>query len=114
MTAVNPTLEQGLAETKRIVLRGLAGFPVRVCLFGSRATGTARRTSNIDVAVWPLTELPIGTSALIREALEESSVIYTVDLVDLRDTDEAFRARVLAEGIAWQEDAAVGERRDRP
>ena len=103
MTVTNPILEQGLAETKRIVLRGLAGFPARVYLFGSRATGTARRTSDIDVAVWPLAELPVGTLARIREALEESRVIYTVDLVDLRDTDEAFRARVLTEGIAWHE-----------
>lgn len=95
-------LEDDLAETRRIVLRGLEGFPARY-LFGSRATGTARRTSDVDVAVWPTTELPVGTLALIREALEESSVIYTVDLVDLRDTDEAFRARVLAEGTLWHE-----------
>ena len=53
--------------------------------------------------MWPLAELPVGTLTLIREALEESCVIYTVDLVDLRDTDEAFRARVVAEGIAWHE-----------
>ena len=103
MAVIKATLEQDLAEVRRIVLDGLGGLPARVSLFGSRATGTARRTSDIDVAVWPLTELPVGTLALIREALEESSVIYTVDLVDLRDTDEAFRARVLAEGIAWHE-----------
>lgn len=96
-------LKGDLAETWRLVLRGLEGFPARVYLFGSRATGTARRTSDIDVAVWPLTELPVGTLARIREALEESSAIYTVDLVDLRDTDETFRARVLAEGIMWHE-----------
>ena len=96
-------LEGDLAETRRLVLRGLEGFPARVYLFGSRATGTARRTSDINVAVWPLAELPVGTLALIREALEESSVIYTVDLVDLRDTDETFRARVLAEGTPWHE-----------
>ena len=57
-------LEGDLAETRRIVLRGLEGRPARY-LFGSRATGTARRTSDIDVAVWPLTELPVGTLALI-------------------------------------------------
>ena len=96
-------LEGDLAETWRLVLRGLEGFPARVYLFGSRATGTARRTSDIDVAVWPLTELPVGTLARNREALEESNVICTVDLVDLRDTDEAFRARVLAEGTLWHE-----------
>lgn len=103
MTVINPTLERDLAEVRRIVLSGLDGLSARVYLFGSRATGNARRTSDVDVAVWPLAELPVGTLALIREALEESSISYTVDLVDLRDTDAAFRARVLSEGIAWHE-----------
>ena len=103
MTVFKPTLEHDLAEIKQIVLGSLNGYPARVYLFGSRANGTARERSDIDVAVWPLAELPVGTLARIREALEESNVIYTVDLVDLRDTDETFRARVLAEGIMWHE-----------
>lgn len=96
-------IQNDLGRVRQTVIGGLGEHPARVYLFGSRATGTARRTSDIDVAVWPLTELPVGTLALIREALEESTVPYTVDLVDLRDTDAAFRARVLAEGIVWHE-----------
>ena len=97
------TIHDDLKLVRQLVLSGLGGAPARVYLFGSRATGHARPASDIDVAVWPLTELPIGTLALIREALEESLIPFTVDLVDLRDTDEAFRARVLKEGIAWHE-----------
>ena len=87
------------------VLDGLGAHPARVYLFGSRATGSAHRTPDIDVAVWTLTDLPKGTLAAIREALFESQIPYTVDLVDLRDTDAAFRARVLAEGVVWHEPA---------
>ncbi len=44
-----------------------------------------------------------GTLSEIREALEESLVPYTVDLVDLCQTEDAFRAVVLREGILWSD-----------
>lgn len=97
------SIDHDLEHVRRLVLAGLGEHPARVYLFGSRATGGARPTSDIDVAVWPLTELPKGTLSLIREALFESTIPYTVDLVDLRDTDAAFRARVEAEGMVWHE-----------
>lgn len=97
------SFQDELREVRRLVLAGLGERPASVYLFGSRATGRARVGSDIDVAVWPLAELPVGTLALIREALEASTVPYTVDLVDLSDTDAAFRERVLSEGIRWHE-----------
>lgn len=96
-------IDHDLEHVRRLVLAGLGAHPARVYLFGSRATGRARPTSDIDVAVWPLAELPVGTLSVIREALFETTIPYTVDLVDLRDTDAAFRARVLAEGVVWHE-----------
>jgi len=90
-----------LAGIRRIVLEGLAGRKVRVYLFGSWARGVATRTSDVDVAVLPLEPLPAGLLSAVREALEESAVPYTVDLVDLSQTDPAFRARVLEEGVLW-------------
>ncbi len=110
LTTTEPTktsLERDLETVRQTVLDGLKEHPAEVYLFGSRATGGARRTSDIDVAVWPLTALPVGTLAAIREALFESMVPYTVDLIDLRDADDAFRARVLAEGVVWLEPGSV-------
>ena len=101
------SIDEDLERVRQLVIDGLGGQPARVYLFGSRATGRARRASDIDVAVWPLAELPEGTLAVIREALHESTVPYTVDLVDLRDTDAAFRARVLEEGVVWHESTNV-------
>ncbi len=96
-------IDEDLERVRQLVIGGLEGQPARVYLFGSRATGRARRASDIDVAVWPLADLPAGTLSAIREALFESTIPYTVDLVDLRDTDAAFRARVMAEGVLWHE-----------
>jgi predicted nucleotidyltransferase len=90
-----------LDEVRRIVLEGLRGIPARVYLFGSWATGQNCRTSDIDVAVLPENPLPQGLLGDIREALEESLVVYEVDLVDLSDAAPSFRERVLKEGISW-------------
>ena len=75
------------------VLRGaLARFPsVReVRVFGSRATGRARRASDLDLAI----SAPNATAqewADLFEALEEAPIIYELDLVRL---DEPFNARL--------------------
>ncbi len=90
-----------LEEVRRIVLRCIGPARARVFLFGSRATGQATPLSDIDVAILPLEPLPDGTLSLIREVIEESSIPYRVDVVDLSTVEPAFRERVLAEGIPW-------------
>lgn len=90
-----------LREVRRIVLRGLAGRRARVYLFGSWARGQASRVSDIDVAILPMENLPVGLLAEIQDALDESLSLYPVDLVDLTAASDAFRARVLAEGLPW-------------
>lgn len=97
MELCSPDLE----EVGRIVRDGLKGHRVRVYLFGSWVRDRAGRTSDIDVAVLPLEPLPAGLLSEIREALEESRVIYPVDLVDLSESTPQFRERVLREGVLW-------------
>jgi predicted nucleotidyltransferase len=84
-----------------LVREHLANVGARVLLFGSRARGDAAPRSDIDVAVLPEAPLPAGLLAGLREALEESQILRQVDLVDLTQADEAFRARVLLEGVEW-------------
>lgn len=91
-----------MAQARAIVLRALAGREVRVFLFGSRARGEAHPASDIDIGVLPEEPLPRGLLAELREALEESAIPQTVDLVDLSEADPGFRARVLAEGVEWR------------
>jgi len=93
--------EQDLQTIKQIILASLGDYPVRAYLFGSHATGRAVRASDIDVAVLSEGVLPAGLLSRIREEIDNSNVPYRVDLVDLSQTDEAFRQRVLKEGIPW-------------
>jgi predicted nucleotidyltransferase len=92
---------QDVERIRQIVTSALKDYPVGIFLFGSHATGRAAKTSDIDVAVLPEGTLPAGLLSQIREAIEGSNVPYSVDLVDLSQTDQAFRQRVLKEGIQW-------------
>ena len=51
------------------------------------------------VSTWIAYE--VGLLSQIRESLQESHVPFNVELVDLSQTDEAFKKRVLEEGIVW-------------
>jgi predicted nucleotidyltransferase len=90
-----------LEEVRRIVLRLLEGRQARVYLFGSWARGEACRVSDIDVAILPAEPLPAGLLPEIEEALDNSLILYPVDLVDLSTTSDQFRERVQAEGVLW-------------
>ena len=97
-TVADPAL---LERVKGIVCRALGHTPADVYLFGSWARGAQRPTSDIDVAIESAEPLPRGLLASLREALEESTIPNRVDVVDLAETDAAFRDRVRGEGIRW-------------
>ena len=102
MNTNNKTMpEWDLAEAKRIVLAMLKDHPAVVYLFGSRAKGNMTKHSDIDIAILPETILPVGLLSDIREALENSQILYKVDLVDLSEVTESFKTRVLNEGKLW-------------
>ena len=94
---VHPDLE--LAG--RVIRSHLAGRNVRVRLFGSRARGDSRTWSDIDVAVQASPALPAGVLSLLREALEDSSCLLNVDVVDWNHADAALRESITSEGIEW-------------
>jgi hypothetical protein len=45
--------------------------------------------------------LPAGVLSALREALEESSCLLHVDVVDWNDADAALRESIAREGIEW-------------
>lgn len=100
---MNPTRERAIAELRRIVLDALGDRAAAVYLFGSHARGDVRHASDIDIAILPRTDLPRGFFAELVDTIEESTIPYDVDLVDLREVTPAFRAEVLRTGIKWRD-----------
>lgn len=83
-------------------MRRITGsLPGRVFLFGSRASGSARAASDIDIGLLAKEPLPPALLADLRKAFEESRIPYTVDVVDLPSVDETFRTKVMAEAQTW-------------
>lgn len=67
-------------------------------LFGSRATGRHRPTSDADVAIMPGEPLDLLAEAALADQLAQALRVPMVDLVDLRRVALRIRGRVLAEG----------------
>lgn len=86
---------------REILREKLKGYKVRVYLFGLRAQGRARKTSDLGVAILSLQSLPPGLIAEVRELLEESNAPFEADVVDLAETDALFCERVIREGVLW-------------
>jgi uncharacterized protein len=99
---MNEHRQAALERVKTMVLDALGDADAAVILFGSCATGDADRASDIDIALLPRHPLPGGLISEIAEMLEESTVPYEVDIVDLSRASPDFRARVEAEGIWWR------------
>jgi predicted nucleotidyltransferase len=102
---INPVMAQRtfqhLEMVRRILLKRLQKYNARIYLFGSMARGEVRRTSDIDIAVLPVGNLPDGVFSQIREDLENSRVPYRVELIDLAKASPSFSAHVQKVGIPW-------------
>lgn len=85
-----------------ILARVVGDESATVYVFGSRVRNTARATSDIDLAVWAAGGAARIVSRL-REALQESTIPYTADVVDLDTADKALRDAVEKERVVvWK------------
>ena len=91
------------AEHRRLVLTVLrANLPqnTKVWVFGSRATGGARRYSDLDLAIDAGRPLTLDEIAGLTEAFSDSDLPYRVDLADWRNIDDRWRQTIMAERVA--------------
>lgn len=93
--------DQYLSQIFEIIAAHLGEYPVRVYLFGSRARGWSRTSSDCDIGVEPMHDLPVGLLSRLREKLEESHIPYVVEVVDLAQADQEFAQKVRDEGLLW-------------
>jgi uncharacterized protein len=100
---VNPVREQAIEELRRMVLTALGRHDAAVRLFGSCARGEPRQRSDIDIAILPRDEFPISFFSELDAEIEESTIPYDVDLVDLRHADPALVDEVRREGVKWRD-----------
>lgn len=76
---------------------------INIYLFGSRATQKARSRSDVDIGL--LSGKPIDDKIMteLKNHIEESSIPYKVDVVDLSRVNKDFRKKVLEGAILWRD-----------
>ncbi|MBV8088392.1 MAG: nucleotidyltransferase domain-containing protein [Alphaproteobacteria bacterium] len=99
---MNRTRSRAIEELRRMVLAALGEHDAEVWLFGSCARGEVLQHSDIDIAILPRDEVPSGFFSVLRETVEESSIPYEVDIVDLRRAAPSLLDEVRREGVKWK------------
>lgn len=73
-----------------------------VWAFGSRARGTAKPYSDLDLAIITDQSLPLAISASLTDAFSESDLPWKVDIVDWATTGEPFRRIIEQDKVVVQ------------
>jgi predicted nucleotidyltransferase len=74
----------------------------QVWAFGSRAKGTARRYSDLDLAIITATPLSYKILGDLAEDFSESDLPFRVDILDWATTQECFRRAVERDRVVVQ------------
>ena len=85
----------------RNVLREYLPPDVNVWVFGSRANWTAMDSSDLDLALEGDSKLGRKTMVALEDAFEDSSLPYTVDVIDLNGISDSFRRIVVAQRVPF-------------
>lgn len=88
---------------RKLVLQIASDVDCTIFLFGSRARGNSRRSSDIDVG---FKDLDVSTFLSVRNRLlaelEESIIPHHVDIVHFDAADEKFRRAAEQGAIIWK------------
>jgi type I restriction enzyme S subunit len=72
--------------------------PYKVVVFGSRATGKAKKYSDVDLALFGSSKIAPMVAARLAEAFEDSSLPYNVDVVDTNNTNAQLLEQIKLHG----------------
>lgn len=91
-----------LDRAKKLTMDFMAQEPASIYLFGSWARGEENHGSDIDIAVDYQGKSNRRKIGDLSELLEESSLPYRVDVVDMQHAAGYIRAAVRKDGILWK------------
>lgn len=90
---------------KEQILKAIAyHFPdAKVILFGSRARGTNKPGSDVDLALDSGVPLKLSEIARARVTLENLPIALSMDIVDMHNIPDTLKAIIVREGIVWKD-----------
>lgn len=78
-----------------------------VWAFGSRVSGGARKYSDLDIVIITKEPLSLSKMADLREAFDESNLVFKVDVVDWAVTSDPFRRIIETDKVVVQAGGVV-------
>jgi predicted nucleotidyltransferase len=90
------------------IVRGILDRRVpgrEVWAFGSRARGTAKAFSDLDLAILGNDSLDLSTLAELTDDFSESNLSFKVDVIDWATTGKAFRKVIEGDRVVVQRPA---------
>lgn len=94
-----------LLEVLQVLDTYLPGVEVRA--FGSRVRWTAKPYSDLDLALMTHQPLSLDQAAQLREALDETTLPFKVDIVDWSSTSETFRKIIQTNNVVIRRASSV-------
>lgn len=76
---------------KEIISKHLDLRKCSVFIFGSRAQGTSRKFSDVDIGIESDKNISDSTLIKIEEDLENSDLPFTVDVIDFSKVNDSFK-----------------------
>ncbi|MFH1832504.1 MAG: nucleotidyltransferase domain-containing protein [bacterium] len=73
----------------------------KIYLFGSRARGTNRPGSDIDIVLDMGKKIERSLIADINDELEESNIVFGVDVLDFNSISQDIKDQILKERVLW-------------
>lgn len=92
---------EDLKLVKSILAKYIPNYDVYA--FGSRARGTARKFSDLDLAVMSERPLNFDLYATLKDAFSESNLPFKIDIVDWASIDEKFQDVIKQHYLILQE-----------
>lgn len=88
-----------LLEIKRIITPYLPDSSYRIFIFGSRAKGTNRPFSDVDIGVLGPKSLPGKNYTDMITALDESDLPYRADIVDFSSVSDTVKKNAMKQTV---------------
>ena len=89
---------------RKLALKVTENLDCTLFLFGSRARGTQRRSSDIDIGFSGLDEKTVlRTRDHLLSELEESTIPHRVDLANMDATTPEFKKIAMQEAVVWKQ-----------
>jgi predicted nucleotidyltransferase len=68
-------------------------------VFGSRAKGTAKPSSDLDTVIVSTEKIPLDLLSALNEIFSESNLLFKVDIIDWHRISDEFQKKIRSEWI---------------